>query len=339
MIGLSNDDPPDAELQQLVSRFIDQSLTEAERDRLEQRLREEPAAQKYCADAIRFEATLQEALDPQTLEWEETRRVVFDMKKGSPTWSVQRQQTIRYGDSDRSLISRVASAKRGWWLGAIGVLLFTAIAATLYHRSQANSYSLRNGGFEAMDLSQSPKGIDRSVLYWQDYFSNPGTELCEVGRVSGGKFFAKSGRNAARLRDRAFLNQIILNHAGQGLKAVPGLRVTVSGWSYTQGSPTPSYTLRASLRFVASGYPDMIQYEAANVTIPLESGGWHHFKTELVLPEKLLHKPSDLANPLAESPIPIQLEGKELTLSLDNRTPGGTIFLDDLKIEILNPGK
>lgn len=339
MIGPSNENPPDAELQQLVSRFIDQSLTEAQRDRLEQRLREEPAAQRYCADAIRFEATLQEAINPQTLEWEETRRVVFDMKKGSPSWSVQRQQTIRFGDSDRSLIARVASAKRGWWLGAMGVLLLGAVGGALLYRSQANSYSLRNGDFEAMDLSQSPKGIDRSVLYWQDYFSNAGAELCEVGRVTGGKFFAKSGRNAIRLRDRAFLNQIILNKAGQGLKAVPGLRVTVSGWSYSQGSPTPPYSLRASLRFVASGYPDMIQYEAANVTIPLESGGWHHFKSELVLPANLLHKPSDLAKPSADSPLPIQLEGKELTLSLDNHTPGGTIFLDDLKIEVLNPGK
>ena len=339
MIGLSNDEPPDAELQQLVSRFIDQSLTEAQRDRLEQRLREEPEAQRYCADAIRFEATLQEALNPQTLEWEETRRVVFDMKKGAPTWSVQRQQTIRYGDADRSLISRVAATKRGWWLGGIGVLLLAAIGGALYYQSQAHSYGLRNGDFEAMDLSQSPKGVDRSVLYWQDYFSNAGTELCEVGRVSGGKFYAKSGRNAARLRDRAFLNQIILNKAGRGLKAEPGLRLAVSGWSYTQGSPTPTYSLRVSLRFVASGYPDMIQYEAANVTISLESGGWHHFKTELVLPENLLHKPSDLSKTTAASPLPIQLEGKELTLSLDNHSPGGVMFLDDLKLDILSPGK
>ena len=84
MTGSAEDEPPDVELQQLVSRFIDQTLTEAERDRLEQRLREEPAAQHYCANAIRFEATLQEALNPQSLEWEETRKVVFDLKKGSP---------------------------------------------------------------------------------------------------------------------------------------------------------------------------------------------------------------------------------------------------------------
>jgi len=108
MTGSSEENPPDGELQQLVSRFIDNSLTEAQRDRLEQRLRDDPSAEKYCADAIRFEATMQEALNPQGIKWEETRRVVFDIKNGAPAWSVQRQQTIRYGDSDRSLIAHPA---------------------------------------------------------------------------------------------------------------------------------------------------------------------------------------------------------------------------------------
>jgi hypothetical protein len=337
MSGSGDDNPPDAELQRLVSRFIDQSLTEAERDRLDRRLREEPAAERYCANAIRFEATLQEALNPQSLEWEETRRVVFDMKKGAPAWSVQRQQTIRYGDSGRSLITRMAGRKWRWLLGGAGLLLAAAAAATFFYQSHASTYSLRNGDFEAMDLSQSPRGVAQAVLYWQDYFSNAGTELCEVGRVTKGRFFAKSGRNAVKLRDRAFLNQLILNKAGHGLKAAPGLKVVVGGWSYNEGSP--SYSLRASLRFVASGYPDMIQYEAADVSIPLPDGGWHQFKTELILPENLQRPPSDLSANTKNPPPPIELEGKELTLSLDNRSPEGVIFLDDLTIEVFPPGK
>jgi hypothetical protein len=333
----SEENAPDRELRELVARFIDQSLTEAQRDRLEMRLREDPAAKEYCADAVRFEATMQEAMNPQSLEWEEVRRVIFDMKKGKPAWSVQRNQTLRYGDSHRSLISRAAARKRSWWLGGIGLLAVTAAAGLLHYQSRANTYSLRNGDFEAMDLGRSPRGVDRSVLYWQDYFSTDGTELCEVGRVSGGKFHAKSGRNAVRLRDRAFLNQIILNRAGSGLKAEPGLKVVVRGWSYAQD--LPPYTLRASLRFVASGYPDMIQSEAANVSVSIKDGGWHRFETELVLPEDLLRTPSDLSRNTGESPPAIHLEGKELTLSLDNHSPGGVIFLDDLEIEVRKPGK
>lgn len=336
MTGSTEEPSPDRELQELVSRFIDQNLTEAQRDRLEQRLREEPAAKDYCADAVRLEATLQEAMNPQSLEWEEVRRVVFDMKKGAPAWSVQRNQTLRYGDSDRTLTSRAAVRKRSWWAGGIGILALAAAAGFFYHQSRKDSYSLRNGDFEAMDLGQNPRGVDRSVLYWQDYFTTEGTELCEVGRVSNGKFHAKSGRNAVRLRDRAYLNQIILNKAGTGLKAVPGLKVVLSGWAYTQNQPT--YTLRASLRFVASGYPDMIQYEAAHLNIPLKDGGWHRFETELVVPKDLMRTPSDISQKTGDSPPAIQLEGKELTISLDNHSPGGTIFLDDLEVEIRMPG-
>lgn len=336
MTGSTEEPSPDRELQELVSRFIDQNLTEPQRDRLEQRLREDPAAKEYCADAIRLEATLQEALNPQSLEWEEVRRVVFDMKKGAPAWSVQRNQTLRYGDSGRTVTSRDSVRKRNWWAGGIGIVALAAAAGFFYHQSRVNSYSLRNGDFEAMDLGQNPRGVDRSVLYWQDYFSTEGTELCEVGRVSNGKFHAKSGRNAVRLRDRAFLNQIILNKAGTGLKAVPGLKVVLSGWAYTQNQPT--YTLRASLRFVASGYPDMIQYEAAHLNIPLKDGGWHRFETELVVPKDLMRTPSDISQKTGDSPPAIQLEGKELTISLDNHSPGGTIFLDDLEVEIHMPG-
>ena len=337
MTGGPEKPAPDRDLQELVSRFIDQTLTEEQRDRLERRLREDPAAEDYCADAVRFEATLQEAMNPQSLEWEELRRVVFAMKNGAPVWSVQRNQTLRYGNADRLPGARLAARKRNRWLGGIAFLGVAAAAGFLFQQSRADSYSLRNGDFEAMDLAQNPRGVDRSVLYWQDYFSTEGPELCEVGRVSGGKFHAKSGRNAVRLRHLAYLNQIILNESGDGLKAVPGLTVVVRGWSYTQN--LPSYNLRASLRFVASGYPDMIQYEAAHINIPLEDGGWHRFETQLVVPKDLMRTPSDTSRNTGD-PLPaIHLEGKELTLSLDNHSPGGVIFLDDLEVEIRQPGK
>ena len=83
----------------------------------------------------------------------------------------------------------------------------------------------------------------------------------------------------------------------------------------------------------------MIQYEAAHITIPVKEGGWHPFKAELILSENLLHTPSDLSKNSPNPPPPIQLEGKELTLSLDNRSPAGVMFLDDLSIEVAAPKK
>jgi hypothetical protein len=73
------EDRLDAELEGLVSRLLDHRLTDEESRRLEQRLRDDPAAHRYCSDCLRFDANLQESLNPATATFEETRRVVFDM--------------------------------------------------------------------------------------------------------------------------------------------------------------------------------------------------------------------------------------------------------------------
>ena len=326
--------PPDAELQRLVSRFLDQTLTEAESSRLEQRLREEPAAQHYCAQCLRFEASLQEALDPQMLEWEETRRVVFDPKKGTPAWSIERNQRLRFGNPGRPALT--AAVRKRWPIfTGLGVLLLLIVGSVYLALGQLKSYRLRNGDFEAMDLSQSPSGTANSILYWQDNFSSDAAVLCEIGRVSKGRIFAKSGRNVVRLRTRAFLNQLIINRLGNPLKAKPGIRVVLTGWAYSEDDA--EHVLRGSLRYVASGYPDMIQYEAAQTSILLEAGGWKKFQLELIVPDDLQRAASDLSTSLEQEPPSINLEDRELTLSLDNRSPSSDLFLDDLEIEVQEP--
>ncbi|MBK1882808.1 hypothetical protein JIN85_10305 [Luteolibacter pohnpeiensis] len=327
-------DPPDAELQRLVSRFLDQCLTDAETKRLEQRLREEPAAQQYCAQCLRFDAAMQEVLEPQTLEWEETRRIVFDPKQGTPAWSIQREQTLRFGNPRRPLLS--TAVRKRWPMFIIGgTLLAVAVGAIFFALGQSKSFQLRNGDFEAMDLSQSPSGRAKSILYWQDNFSTEDAQLQEIGRVSQGKIYAKSGRNVVRLENRAFINQLILNKFGKPLKAKPGLRVALTGWVYCEGGT--EHHLRSSLRFVASGYPDMIQYEAAQTTIKVETGGWKKFQMELIVPDDLQAPPSDSSINFTQQPPPINLENRELSLSIDSRSPDAVLFLDDLSIEVYPP--
>lgn len=335
----SEDDPPDAELERLVSRFLDRSLTEEERDRLEHRLRTEPAAERYCARAIRFDATLQEAIDPGGLEWEETRRVTFNPRAGAPLWSVQRQQTVRYGGRSgvQGLPGPEGKRRRWPWIaGGIALLAAATLGGVFYYKSRTSVYALRNGDFEATDLTQSPTGVSLAVLYWQDYFTTPGTAVHEIGRQSKGRIYAKSGRNVVRVQDNAFLNQLILDQHGKPLKAVPGLRVILTGWSYTPDAIP--HTLRGSLRYVASAYPVMIQYEAALATAKLPEGGWSLFKIELTVPENLQHGPSDRSDRKAPVPPAIDLTGKDLTLSLDNRSTS-YLYLDDLKIEVIQPEK
>ena len=63
MIPEPEEDRVDAELERLVSRLLDHCLTDEESRRLEQRLRDEPAAHRYCSECLRFDANLQETLN------------------------------------------------------------------------------------------------------------------------------------------------------------------------------------------------------------------------------------------------------------------------------------
>lgn len=336
-------EPPDAEIADLFSRHLDQRLDEAGRARLEQRIREEPAVRDYCARRMRFEAELHDSIQPNSMEWLETRRVVLSQDGPQPEWEVQRTQTVRYGrpEAPGSAVALPSPAKRRGlrWLLLLLVLLGLGLIGWLIFRPQKNipltpapsPLILLNADFEATDLSLSPRGVANGLLNWQDFFQASNVELCEISRVSGGTIFPKSGRNVARIGTYGYLTQHLHHADGSPLLAKPDLRVVLSGWIHAQGAPP--YKLRAALRFVASSKPNQIQYEPAAQTIELRAGGWQPFRIELTLPKDLTRSPFDADNVPA-----LNLEGRELTLSVDSNS-SGDLLLDDLKIEEIAPGR
>jgi hypothetical protein len=81
----------------------------------------------------------------------------------------------------------------------------------------------------------------------------------------------------------------------------------------------------------------MYQYEPVAVRVPIPAGGWKPFTIELRLPDNLV---TSLVTKGRNVPFPekLDLTGKEMTLSLDNREDsGGTLLLDDVKIEEIEP--
>lgn len=340
----SHNDAPDAEIADLISRHLDQRLDETGRARLEKRIQEEPAVREYCAKRLRFEASLQEALRPQKLEWLETRRVVVNQEGSEPEWEIQRTQTVRYGSPEKSqsnLITLKPSKRsgRGWLLAVLGLLLLAAALWYYFHSRnlsakestigpRPSSLVLRNPGFETTDLALSPRGTSHSLLDWQDYFPTPKSDLCEINRVSEGKIFAKSGRNVARLLSGSYLTQRLRREDGSPLLAKPGLKIVLSGWAYAQGKPP--HGMRSALRFVASSRPDQIQYEACRAEIKLQPEGWQAFRIELTLPENLTFPAYYIEN-VPNAP-KLDLLGRELTLSIDSSC-AQSLLLDDLKIE------
>jgi hypothetical protein len=66
----------------------------------------------------------------------------------------------------------------------------------------------------------------------------------------------------------------------------------------------------------------------------LKEGGWHPWRIEIILPDELVQPPSDLVG-TTDVPPPLDLTGRELTLSLDNRSPNVNLLLDDISMEVL----
>jgi hypothetical protein len=330
----------DDEVAELFARFIDQQLDEPGHRRLEELLRQDPAARDRCAQRLLFESDLKGALQPSELEWLETSRVVLARRDGRPAMEIQRSQELRVGPRAR-IEGGTVKKKRRLLVVAGGIAAALAIAAAilvprLLHDS--GSPVLRNAGFETTDLSLNTTGNTFALIDWQDYFTTQDVDLCEIARVSKGRIFAKSGRNVARMKKGAHLTQRLRNENGKPITAQPDARYVLTGWAYTEGKPP--HVLRSALRVVASGWPAMIQYEAATGRLDLDpKDGWQPFRIELDLGKNLERTPSDFT--ITERPV-LDLKGHEMTLSIDSRGDKDSVFyLDDLSLEVNGqaPGK
>ena len=324
--------PPEAddEVAELFAKFIDQQLDEAGHRRLEELLRQNPSARDRCAQRLLFESDLKDAIQPSELEWLETRRVVLARRDGRPAMEIQRSQELRLGP--RARVEVAAKKKRRLLAAAGGVAALAIAAAFLLPRffSAPGAPVLRNAGFETTDLSLNPTGNTTALIDWQDYFTTEDADLCEIARVTGGRIFAKSGRNVARMKRFGHLTQRLRDENGAPITARPGARYVLTGWVHTEGDAKP--LLRTALRVVASGRPAMIQYEAVHRQLDLTpKAGWQPFRIELDLGENLEREPSDITTD--QRPV-LDLKGREMTLSIDSRGEKDSVFyLDDLSLE------
>lgn len=331
------DPSPDADLADLVSKYLDSRLSGEERTRLESRIQREPAAMDYLAERLRFEATLRETINPQRMEVLESRRMIMEPGADGPEWSVEQQRSVRIGRQDEPLTVDISpiGKHRSRWLVAGGILLF-ALTFSLFAwlRNQAApaapSLVLKNADFEATDLSLTPQGYTSTLVNWQEAFTCPQVELVEISRISNGAIFPKSGKNVARLQPAGYLNQFLHLSDGSPLRARDGLTVRLHGWAWID-SDFPE-TMSASLRVVASGRPDTILYDACRVSFTLDAKGWQKFRVDLPVAGDLMRTPYWVEPRVTTKP-PLDLTGRELCLSIDMDGTRSTILLDDLRIE------
>lgn len=332
---------PDEELVRLVASLCDETLIEADRRKLEARLRQDSNALRYCAERIRFENELAETVSPPPkLEWSETRRLVRNGKAG---WELRTEQSLRFGKRRHSGLGKYSFDlwSRGW-VRVLIIFAGIALGGTLWRivdreeppptgLSAVSPLVLKNADFERPALDRSGSAESNSIIDWQDYHKSD-AKILEIARKTDGRILAHSGRNVVRLEEWDFLTQILTRKDGSPYVASPGKGVRVSGFAYVE-SDVPAVTIEGSLRFVASPHPSMCQYVPVESRVSISSGKWRRFEFELVLPEDLT---TNRVTKATEVPFPeeMDLSGKELTLSIDNRvTSGGALYLDDLKIE------
>ncbi|MCB1132058.1 MAG: hypothetical protein KDN05_13080 [Verrucomicrobiae bacterium] len=331
------DPAPDAELADLVCRYLDNRLDAAQRERLESRIQQEPGAMEYLAERLRFEATLRETINPQRMEVLESRRMVVEPGAHGPEWSVEQQRSVRIGRQEEPFTVDVTPLRkrRMRLLVAAGILLVALTAAWIFRPRPQPAPTppqlvLKNADFEATDLSLTPQGLTSTLVNWQEAFACPQVDLVEIARVSNGAIFPKSGKNVVRLRAGGYINQFLQYSDDSPLLARDGLTVRLTGWAWVD-SESPK-TLSASLRVVASGRPDTILYDACRVSFTLVSPGWQHFRVDLPVAGDLMRKPYWVEPRISNKP-PLDLTGRELCLSIDMNNTQGPILLDDLGIK------
>lgn len=267
--------------------------------------------------------------------------MIMEPGADGPEWSVEQQRSVRIGRPSETLTLEVSRLRkrRVRWLFAAGVLLISLTAAWfLWPRPKPSppppSLVLRNADFETTDLSLSPQSFTSALVDWQDVFNCPEAELVDVSRYSNGRTYAKSGKNAVLLRnatqrnDAGYLTQQLRRADGSPVKVRDGLILRLSGWAWIEHPPQ---SVNAALRVIASGRPSIIQYEPCKASVAISASGWQPFTLDLSIQGDLMREPAWM-DPVVESKPMLDLNGRELFLSIDSRATE-PILLDDLKIE------
>ncbi len=192
---IPSEQPPESgELIELVDRYLDQRLAEADGKRLEALLRDDPAARRYCAGRIRLHAELDSLARPLRIEIHEDRNLVIEQTGGVSTVTAHHSNRVSVAPSMGRGEASAKNRRARWWL--VGpALAAVLLAAWWIHltRSEAarqlapalSLAALENASFEAEALGEGE--IRNSVVGWETSTNKRQTSVVNPGRgLSGG---------------------------------------------------------------------------------------------------------------------------------------------------------
>jgi hypothetical protein len=332
----------DPQLTRLVDAYLDGSLTDAEKLKLEKEL-EKDEVQNYFVERLHFHAELFESQQPLRVELTQKREVVFEVKDGLPMFSKREVKSVRIGNPKTEKFVDLVTARSNRYfllllLGSSVALLVVVFLLQLILNQNVErdvishpNLLLRNSSFEDNDLSEEVDGFSYSIFEWQDHFLSQRAGVIRP-EVYIPEIKAPDGSNVAYMSPGSFLTQRLLLSDLSEFKAKKGMKLRLLGKIRTLEIPqTP--ILRCAIRVVKGIHPEMLQYEPALAVYTEISDTWRDFSIEFDLPqENMTLLPSDYSGQSTDHARAWNVEGKGLTLSLDNRG-GGELLLDCVKLE------
>lgn len=187
--------PESGELIELVDRYLDQRLDEADGKRLEAMLRDDPKAMRYCAERIRLHTELHSLARPLRIEIHEDRNLVIEQAGGVSTVTARHSNRVSVAPSMGRIEAPAKSRRIGWWLAALALATLFLLAWWIHlerqdkARQQSPALSitaLENASFEAEPLKEGE--IRNSVVGWETSTNKRQAAVVNPGRSLSGGF-------------------------------------------------------------------------------------------------------------------------------------------------------
>ena len=345
-----------SDLIELVDRYLDQRLDEADAKRLEAMLRDDPRARQYCAGRIRLHAELHLLARPLRIEIHDNRNLVIEQAGGVSTVTANRSNRVSVEPS--KLPDPVSAGKRriGLWLVALALLLaipiiwWDYVRRTDAARQMAPIQSLgalENGSFEAEKLKDGE--IRNTVVGWETGTSKRHAAVVNPGKsLSGGLHLPQSEARLSspqvlslaidRLGEAGWVRQRLYAETTIGVKrlqlsdihgktirvGMTLIRPTVEGTAYAENDV-----------FLFAGIQEELRprRKAAIYRINTGSKGWAEADRKLALANDQMVKVSfDLKVEVGE------MRGDAFFVMgiARNSPPGGEIYVDEVTLQLLD---
>ena len=348
--------PESGELIDLVDRFLDQRLDEADGERLEAMLRDDPRARQYCAGRIRLHAELHSLARPLRIEIHEDRNLVIEQTGGVSTVTAHHSNRVSVAPSTGRIEAPAKGRNARWWLAGLALAAVVSLAWWIHlvrsesARQQSPALSitpLENASFEAETLKDGE--IRNSVVGWETSTSKRHAAVVNPGKSRSGGLHLPESEN--KLSSPQVLSLTIDRNAEPGWVRQRIYAETTMGAKRLQLADIDGRTIQVELTlirpavegtafaendvFLIAGIQEELRpmRKAAVYRINTGSKGWPQADRNLgLMNDQMVKITFDLKVKVGE----MRGDAFFVVGVARDSPPGGEIYVDDISLKLLD---